>query len=130
MSFLDIMKIFKICQQIALSYFSSKKAAEILEYPVYNYGLNAVEGFSLYKHRRIAIDYPGQLIEYAKDKNVKIAVYTCNWENFVIDSPPGTLYSPHCPNLALNSTVLTVSAEAVTIYRSCWTEATVSTTST
>lgn len=75
MSFWDIMKIFKICQQIDLSYFSSKnKASEILEYPVYNYGLNAVEGFSLYKHRRIAIDYPGQLIEYAKDKNVKIAV--------------------------------------------------------
>lgn len=51
--------------------------------PVFNCGCNYTEGKTYYENCLIAIDYFGKLIDYAKGKNVKIAVYNCDWANFV-----------------------------------------------
>ena len=60
-------------------------AASIIGCPVFNTGVNYTESKSFYENCQIAIDYLGQLIEYAEDKNVKISVYNFNWENFVVE---------------------------------------------
>lgn len=60
-------------------------AASIIGCPVFNTGVNYTESKSFYENCRIAIDYLSQLIEYAKEKNVKISVYNCSWENFVVE---------------------------------------------
>lgn len=61
------------------------EAASIIGCPVYNCGVNYVEGKSFYENCNIAIDYLGKLIDFARDKGVKIAVYNCRWENFVVE---------------------------------------------
>lgn len=60
-------------------------AASIIGCPVYNCGVNFTESKSFYENCEIAISYLKGLIDFAKDKNVKIATYNCNWENFVIE---------------------------------------------
>lgn len=60
-------------------------AASIIGCPVFNTGVNYTESKSFYENCRIAIDYLSQLINYAKEKNVKISVYNCSWENFVVE---------------------------------------------
>ncbi len=60
-------------------------AASIIGCPVFNCGVNYTENKSFYENCEIAIGYLGQLISYAKNKNVKIAVYNCAWENFVVE---------------------------------------------
>ncbi len=61
------------------------EAASIIGCPVYNCGVNYVDGKSFYDNCNIAIDYLGKLIDFARDKGVKIAVYNCRWENFVVE---------------------------------------------
>ena len=61
------------------------EAASIIGCPVFNCGVNFVEGKSFYENCNIAIDYLRKLIDFAKDKGVKIAVYNCRWENFVVE---------------------------------------------
>ncbi|NLB69235.1 MAG: sugar phosphate isomerase/epimerase [Lentisphaerae bacterium] len=51
--------------------------------PVFNTGVNYVEAISFADNCNIAIDFLSELINYGKDKNVKIAVYNCNWNNFI-----------------------------------------------
>ena len=60
-------------------------AAGIIGCPVYNCGVNYIEGKSFYENCLLAIDYLGRLIEFGKTVNVKIAVYNCRWENFVVE---------------------------------------------
>ena len=60
-------------------------AASIIGCPVYNCGVNYTDKFNFYENCTIAINYLGSLIEYAKEKNVKIAVYNCRWDNFVVE---------------------------------------------
>lgn len=60
-------------------------AASIIGCPVFNTGVNYTEGKSFFENCQIAINYLGQLISYAENKNVKIAVYNCSWENFVVE---------------------------------------------
>ncbi len=60
-------------------------AASIIGCPVYNCGVNYTESKGFYENCQIAIDYLGQLIAYAEGKNVKISVYNCAWENFVVE---------------------------------------------
>ncbi len=58
-------------------------AASILGCPVYNVGCNYCDKKSFSENCRDAVSYFKTLIDYAKDKNVKIAVYNCDWSNFV-----------------------------------------------
>ena len=59
-------------------------AASALGCPVFNVGCNWTEGKTFEENCEIAIRYFGTLIDYAKGKNVKISVYNCSWENFVV----------------------------------------------
>lgn len=46
-------------------------------------GVNYVDGFSLYENCTFAIAFLEKLIAYGKEKNVNIAVYNCDWNNFI-----------------------------------------------
>ena len=59
-------------------------AASALGCPVFNVGCNWTEGKTFEENCEIATRYFGTLIDYAKGKNVKISVYNCSWENFVV----------------------------------------------
>ena len=60
-------------------------AASIIGCPVYNCGVNYTEKKSFFENCEIAINYLGKLIDFGKDLGVKIAVYNCRWENFVVE---------------------------------------------
>lgn len=60
-------------------------AASIIGCPVFNSGVNYVESKSFNENCQIAIAYFKELLDFAKDKNVKIAAYNCSWENFVVE---------------------------------------------
>ena len=61
------------------------EAAGIIGCPVYNCGVNYTESKSFFENCEIAINYFRILVDFAKDKNVKIAAYNCRWENFVVE---------------------------------------------
>ena len=58
-------------------------AASQLGCPVFNCGCNYTESKSFFENCEIAKGYFAKLIEYGKQKNVKVAVYNCDWANFV-----------------------------------------------
>ncbi len=76
-------------------------AASIIGCPVYNCGVNYTESKSFYENCNIAIKYLGELIDFAKDKNVKISVYNCDWENFVIEPKAWTVVLSALPELGI-----------------------------
>ena len=47
-------------------------------------GCNYDKSVSLYKNYTNAIEVFGALCEHAKDKNIKVAVQNCDWNNFVV----------------------------------------------
>jgi sugar phosphate isomerase/epimerase len=47
-------------------------------------GCNYDKSASLYKNYTNAIEVFGTLCDYAKDKNLKVAVQNCDWNNFVV----------------------------------------------
>lgn len=53
--------------------------------PIYNVGVNYIDDFSYFKNCDFAVKYLTELLNYAKDKGVKICVYNCGWENFIYD---------------------------------------------
>lgn len=55
--------------------------------PVYNCGVNFAENLTFEQNCDVASEYLTRLVEEGKKNNVKIAVYNCNWENFI--------HSPH-----------------------------------
>lgn len=77
------------------------EAASIIGCPVYNCGVNYVESKSFYENCNIAIDYLGKLIDFAKDKGVKIAVYNCRWENFVVEPKAWEVILSALPELGI-----------------------------
>ena len=77
------------------------EAASIIGCPVYNCGVNYVDGKSFYENCNIAIEYLGKLIDFAKDKGVKIAVYNCRWENFVVEPKVWEIILSALPELGI-----------------------------
>ena len=61
------------------------KACAVFGCPVFVTGVNAVEGKSFDENCKAAVDYLGGLIEFAKPYGIKIAVYNCDWSNFVFE---------------------------------------------
>ncbi len=51
--------------------------------PVFNTGVNYVEKQSLYQNVTNAIEFLQKVVDYGKEKGVKIATYNCDWNNFV-----------------------------------------------
>lgn len=77
------------------------EAASIIGCPVYNCGVNFVEGKSFYENCNIAIDYLGKLIDFARNKGVKIAVYNCRWENFIVEPKAWEVVLSALPELGI-----------------------------
>lgn len=61
------------------------ETAAYLGASVYVCGINLDAEVSLYKNYTAAIEMFGSLLEWAKDKNIKIAVQNCDWNNFVVE---------------------------------------------
>lgn len=76
-------------------------AAYKLGCPVFNVGCNYAKNLNLKENYEVAFDYFTQLIDYAEDKNVKIAVYNCEWENFIIERAQWSVLMPALPKLGI-----------------------------
>ena len=76
-------------------------SAQSLGCPVFNCGCNYAENRTLEENYDIATDYFSKLIDYAKGKNVKIAVYNCHWENFVISPEQWDVVLKRLPELGI-----------------------------
>lgn len=76
-------------------------AAGILGCPVYNVGVNYTESKSFLENCEIAIDYLSRLIDFARDKNVKIATYNCDWANFIYDEKAWRVIHGQLPELGI-----------------------------
>ncbi len=51
--------------------------------PVFNTGINYDKNISFAANCNRSIEYLGKLIEYGREKGVKIATYNCHWNNFI-----------------------------------------------
>ena len=69
--------------------------------PVFNCGCNYAKNRTLAENYEIATDYFSKLIDFAADKNVKIAIYNCEWENFVISPEQWRVVLPSLPALGI-----------------------------
>ncbi|MBQ7541077.1 MAG: sugar phosphate isomerase/epimerase [Clostridia bacterium] len=76
-------------------------AASALGCPVYNCGCNWTDGLSFAENCRIATDYFAGLLAYADGKNVKIAVYNCDWDNFVVSPETWRVVLSDLPDLGI-----------------------------
>lgn len=54
-----------------------------LECPVFNTGVNYIEELSYLENCNKAVDFLKKLVDYGKEKGVKVATYNCDWNNFV-----------------------------------------------
>ncbi|MBR6361589.1 MAG: TIM barrel protein, partial [Clostridia bacterium] len=76
-------------------------AAQIIGCPVYNVGINYTESKSFYENCQIAIKYISELLDYAKDKGIKIATYNCDWSNFVYNDRAWSVIHTALPALGI-----------------------------
>ena len=76
-------------------------SASIIGCPVYNVGVNEVEGRSFYENCTSAIEYLSLLLDYAKNKNVKIATYNCDWANFIYNDKAWSVIHTALPELGI-----------------------------
>ena len=76
-------------------------AASALCCPVFNCGCNYTEGLSFAENCRIAKEYFSLLLDYAEGKNVKIAVFNCDWGNFVVSPDTWRVILTDLPKLGI-----------------------------
>lgn len=69
--------------------------------PVFNVGANYSEKLTYYENCRAAIKYFSTLIDYARGKNVKLAVYNCDWSNFVYEEKAWSVILGALPELGI-----------------------------
>ena len=60
------------------------EASAKINCPVYVCGVNYTESKTYDENIEIAVSYLSELVKYGKEKGVKIAVYNCDWNNFVL----------------------------------------------
>ena len=75
--------------------------ASIVGCPVFNVGVNRVEALSYYDKCQAAIRYLAELIEFGRDKGVKIAVYNCDWANFIYEEKAWAVVLGALPELGI-----------------------------
>jgi len=61
------------------------EAAAKIGCPVYICGVNYINSKSYDENIEIAVAYLSELVKFGKEKGVKIAVYNCDWGNFVVN---------------------------------------------
>lgn len=76
-------------------------AACIIGCPVYNVGINYVDSKSYEENCSIGIEYLSKLLDFAKDKDVKIATYNCDWANFIYDEKAWSVVHAALPELGI-----------------------------
>lgn len=76
-------------------------AASIIGCPVYNCGVNYTDDKSFFDNCKIAIDYFKALVEFGKEKGVKIATYNCDWKNFVIEPKAWSVILSAVPEMGI-----------------------------
>lgn len=64
-------------------------------------GCNYIEELSYYENCTAAINYFSRLIEYGKEKGVKISTYNCRWNNFVVDPMAWTVVHGYLKDLGI-----------------------------
>ena len=87
-------------EELQVSYRLIDTASE-LGCPNFVCGCNYVEELSFYQNCTAAIGYFSKLIEYAKDKGVKISSYNCRWNNFVVDPSTWTIVHGQLKDLGI-----------------------------
>lgn len=76
-------------------------ACAIIGCPVFVTGVNAVKSKSFEENCEAAIEYLGNLIEFAKPLGVNIAVYNCDWSNFVYGPKAWSVVLSALPQLGI-----------------------------
>ena len=76
-------------------------AASKLSCPVYNVGVNWVDGVSEEANYNFAINALKTLVAYGKERNVKIAVYNCSWNNFIYSPRTWSIIMPAVEGLGI-----------------------------
>ena len=79
------------------------EAASIMGCPIFNTGCNWTEGLSYYENCQRAIEYFGKLLDFARPKGVKIAVYNCGWNNFVYEDKAWEIVLGSLPELGIKT---------------------------
>ena len=69
--------------------------------PVFNTGCNFAPGKNFSENCDIVTDYFKTLIEYAKPRGVKVAIYNCSWTNDVYDARTWDIILPRLPELGI-----------------------------
>jgi sugar phosphate isomerase/epimerase len=76
-------------------------ACAALGAPVFMCGCNYIKGLSFPANCRAAIKYFSTLVDYATPKGVKVAVYNCDWNNFVYNPRAWDVILPEVPGLGI-----------------------------
>ncbi len=69
--------------------------------PNYVCGVNYLKDLSLYNNAGLAIDYLSNLLNTAEKYGVKVAVYNCRWNNWIVDPRSWELICGHLPQLGI-----------------------------
>lgn len=76
-------------------------ACVFLGSPVYVTGVNYVSELSESENLKLATRYLNELNDYAKEKHVKLAVYNCRWNNFIIGPDTWDVVLKEVPGLGI-----------------------------
>ena len=68
---------------------------------VFNCGCNAAKQLTRKQNFEMAYEYFAKLLDFAADKGVKIAVYNCEWENFIVKPEEWDVLLPALPGLGI-----------------------------
>ena len=69
--------------------------------PVFNMGINYCEELSLFKNYEFAISCLREMVEYAGERGVTLAVYNCSWNNFIVSEKHWEVVLGEIPELML-----------------------------
>lgn len=75
--------------------------ASLLDCPNYVCGCNYIETLSCYENVNRAIEFFFMLIDYGKEKNVRISTYNCRKMNFVYNPMAWTIIHGHLKDLGI-----------------------------
>ena len=64
-------------------------------------GCNYDESISLFRNYENAISFLGALTEHAKEKNIKVAVQNCTWNNFIVSPEQWKIVLGELPELCI-----------------------------
>lgn len=59
-------------------------ACQALDSPLFVTGVNYIQSISEEKNIEYALSYLNKIVNYANQRNIKVAVYNCRWNNFIV----------------------------------------------